>query len=179
VGTADGVERPVDVLVVATGFFTTEQPIAEHITGRDGHTLAETWRAGGMAGYKGSTVHGFPNFFQIVGPNTGLGHSSMVFMIEAQVDYIRDAIRTMRANDYATVEPRLDAQRRWNDDLQRRMRRTVWHTGGCSSWYLDEHGRNTTLWPRSTVAFRNLLSRFDVAAYEVTAPATTREAVSA
>ena len=129
--TADGVERPIDVLVVATGFHATDPPLAEHVHGRDGRSLAETWAAGGMAAYKGTTVHGFPNYFSIVGPNTGLGHSSMVFMIESQVAYIRDALRTMRTGGYATVEPRLDVQRRWNADLQRRMRRTVWSAGGC------------------------------------------------
>jgi cation diffusion facilitator CzcD-associated flavoprotein CzcO len=177
--TADGTERPIDVLVVATGFFTTEQPIAEHIVGREGRSLAEVWRETGMAGYKGTTVHGFPNYFSIVGPNTGLGHSSMVFMIESQVDYIRDAVRTMATHAYASVEPRRDAQDAWNDDLQRRMKRTVWSTGGCSSWYLDEHGRNTTLWPRTTYTFRKQLSRFDVAAYDVTAAHSAREAVPA
>ena len=165
--TADGVERPIDVLVVATGFHTTDLPIAHHVRGRDGRSLAETWSAGGMAAYKGTTVHGFPNYFAIVGPNTGLGHSSMVFMIESQLAYIRDAVRTVRAEGLATVEPRLDAQEAWNADLQRRMRRTVWSSGGCASWYLDEHGRNTTLWPRATFTFRRLLSRFDADAYEV------------
>ena len=169
--TADGVERPIDVLIVATGFFTTELPITEHITGRTGRTLAETWRQGGMAAYKGTTVPEFPNLFMIVGPNTGLGHSSMVFVIESQVDYIRDAIRTMGLHRYAAVEPRRDATGEWNDALQRRLKRTVWNTGGCSSWYLDEHGRNTILWPRTTVAFRSLLASFDVAAYDVQAPA--------
>ncbi|QBR92224.1 flavin-containing monooxygenase [Nocardioides euryhalodurans] len=171
--TADGVEHPVDVLVVATGFHTTDQPFAHHVTGREGRTLAETWAAGGQAAYKGTTVHGFPNYFSIVGPNTGLGHSSMVFVIESQVAYVVDAVRTMRRHDYATVEPRLDAQQAWNDDLHRRMRRTVWSTGGCSSWYLDEHGRNTTLWPRATFTFRRLLSRFDATAYELGAPRPT------
>ncbi|MGH3345360.1 MAG: flavin-containing monooxygenase [Nocardioides sp.] len=165
--TADGVERPIDVLVVATGFHTTDLPIAHHVRGRDGRSLAETWSAGGMAAYKGTTVHGFPNYFALVGPNTGLGHSSMVFMIESQVAYVRDALRTTRAEGLATVEPRLDVQEAWNADLQRRMRRTVWSSGGCASWYLDEHGRNTTLWPRATFTFRRLLSRFDADAYEV------------
>jgi cation diffusion facilitator CzcD-associated flavoprotein CzcO len=176
--TADGVERPVDVLVVATGFYTTELPIAERITGRTGRTLADTWGEHGMAAYKGTTVPGFPNLFFLVGPNTGLGHSSMVFIIEAQVDYVRDAIKTMNLHRYAAVEPRPDATRDWNDDLQRRMRRTVWNTGGCSSWYLDSSGRNTILWPRPTFAFRSLLSSFDVAAYDVQAPAPTREDVT-
>jgi cyclohexanone monooxygenase len=169
--TADGTERPVDVLVVATGFHTTDLPIAERVHGRGGASLADTWRDGGMSAYKGTTVHGFPNLFLVVGPNTGLGHSSMVFVIESQVEYIRDALRTMRLHRYAAVEPSVRAQRDWNDDLQRRLRRTVWNTGGCSSWYLDEHGRNTVLWPRSTFVMRQLLSRFDVAAYDVQAPA--------
>ena len=151
--TADGVERPVDVLVVATGFYTTELPIAEH----DHRASARARRSptpgarAGMAAYKGTTVPGFPNLFMLVGPNTGQGHTSMVFIIESQVAYLRDAIRTMRAQAGTPRASRgRDATTRWNDDLQRRMKRTVWTTGGCSSWYLDEHGRNTTLWPKST-----------------------------
>ncbi len=167
--TADGVERPIDVLVVATGFHTTEQPIARHIVGRDGRSLADVWSERGMAGYKGTTVHGFPNLFQIVGANTGLGHSSMVLMIEAQLAYVIDAVRTMRIHQYAAVEPRQDVQDDWNRDLQRRMERTVWSSGGCASWYLDSHGRNTVLWPRTTYTFRRLLARFDVGAYDVEA----------
>jgi hypothetical protein len=153
---------------VATGFYTTEQPIAHHIAGREGQTLAEHWAASGMAAYKGTTINGFPNLFQIVGPNTGLGHSSMVFMIESQIAYILDAIRSMRDQGLAAVEPRPDAQRRWNDDLQRRLRRTVWNNGGCSSWYLDKQGRNTTLWPRTTFTFRRLLASFDHEQYLTT-----------
>jgi cation diffusion facilitator CzcD-associated flavoprotein CzcO len=165
--TADGVERPVDVIVVATGFHTTELPIADHITGAAGATLGAVWRAGGMAGYKGTTVPGFPNLFLLVGPNTGQGHTSMVFIIESQVAYVCDAVRTMRRDGLGSVEPRADATRAWNDDVQRRMRRTVWTTGGCQSWYLDAHGRNTTLWPKSTVTFRRKLARFDPDAYDV------------
>ena len=121
-----------------------------------------------MAAYKGTTIHGFPNFFQIVGPNTGLGHSSMVFIIECQIAYVLDALRRMREDGLATVQPRADAQRSWNEDLQRRLQRTVWNTGGCASWYLDAHGRNTTLWPRTTLTFRRLLARFDVERYLTT-----------
>jgi cation diffusion facilitator CzcD-associated flavoprotein CzcO len=171
--TADGVERPIDVLIVATGFYTTELPITEHLVGRSGKSLAATWRDSGMAAYKGTTVADFPNLFFIVGPNTGLGHSSMVFMIESQVTYIREAIRTMRHNDYAVVEVNPEAQQDYNADIQRRMKRTVWTTGGCASWYLDAHGNNTTLWPRTTFAFRGLTKEFDVAAYQVEAPRTT------
>ncbi|QNN52426.1 flavin-containing monooxygenase [Nocardioides mesophilus] len=167
---ADGTERPVDAIVVATGFHTTEQPIAARIRGREGRSLAEVWAGEGMNAYKGTTVHGFPNLFQIVGPNTGLGHSSMVFVIESQIAYVLDALATMRRRGLASVQPTAAAQHRWNAALQRRMKRTVWSTGGCSSWYLDAHGRNTTLWPRTTFVFRRLLSSFDVERY-VTTPA--------
>jgi cation diffusion facilitator CzcD-associated flavoprotein CzcO len=170
--TQDGTEREVDVLVVATGFYTTDLPIARQIHGRGGVRLADHFAEVGMQAYKGATVHGFPNLFFVVGPNTGLGHSSMVFMIESQVAYAVDALRAMRASDVGAVEPDPEVQRRWNDDLQRRMRRTVWSTGGCSSWYLDAHGRNVTLWPRTTYTFRRLTSRFDNENYRATRKAT-------
>jgi cyclohexanone monooxygenase len=166
--TADGTSREVDVLVVATGFHTTEQPIASHITGQSGETLADVWRRDGMAAYKGTTIHGFPNLFQIVGPNTGLGHSSMVFIIESQIAYVLDALARMKSDGLASVQPTAEAQRRWNTSLQRRLSRTVWNTGGCSSWYLDAHGRNTTLWPGTTFTFRAKLARFDTDAYVIT-----------
>jgi cyclohexanone monooxygenase len=158
---------------VATGFHATDLPIARHVTGRGGRTLAAVWSESGMAAYKGTTVPGFPNLFLVVGPNTGLGHSSMVFIIESQVAYLSDAIRTMRRERLGAVEPEPVTTARWNAALQRRMRRTVWHRGGCSSWYLDEHGRNTTLWPRATFTFRRQLARFDAEAYR------TRPAVAA
>jgi cation diffusion facilitator CzcD-associated flavoprotein CzcO len=172
--TRDGTHREIDVLIVATGFYTTDQPIAHHIRGRDGRTLAEAWADSGMVAYKGTTVSGFPNLFQLVGPNTGLGHSSMVFIIESQVAYVLSALQKMGEHRIATVEPRPEKVREWSDDLHRRMQRTVWNTGGCASWYLDEHGRNTILWPRTTFTFRRLLSEFDVDAYVLTtADATT------
>jgi len=166
--TVDGSEREIDCLVVATGFHTTDQPIAHHIKGRDGRTLADVWAEHGMSSYKGTTAAGFPNLFQIVGANTGLGHSSMVFIIESQIAYIVSAIDQMQERRITAVEPRPEAQQAWTDDVQRRMQRTVWNTGGCSSWYLDDHGRNTTLWPRTTFSFRGLLRRFDLEKYVVT-----------
>jgi cyclohexanone monooxygenase len=166
--TADGTEREIDVLVVATGFYTTELPITEHVTGRAGRTLADRWREHGMAAYKGTTVPDFPNLFMLTGPNTGQGHTSMIFIIESQVAYVRDALRRLREEGLVSLEPTPQATDRWNRSLQRRMRRTVWTTGGCQSWYLDSHGRNTTLWPRSTVDFRRRLASYDAAAYVLT-----------
>ncbi|SDE02382.1 flavin-containing monooxygenase [Nocardioides lianchengensis] len=180
--TTDGTERPVDAIVVATGFHTTDLPIAAQVTGRTGRTIAEVWDERGMSAYKGATVPGFPNLFFVVGPNTGLGHSSMVFVIESQVAYLRAAVRAMREERYAAVEPTESATDRWNDRLQKRMSRTVWSTGGCSSWYQDKHGRNTTLWPRATFTMRAQLASFDEAAYTCTPTPTrtpTREDVTA
>ena len=99
---------------MATGFYTTEQPIAQHIKGRDGRTLADAWSEKGMAAYKGTTIVGFPNLFQIVGPNTGLGHSSMVFIIESQIAYVLSALQQMGEREIATVEPTPEAQQAWN-----------------------------------------------------------------
>ncbi len=184
---ADGTTRDIDVLVIATGFHTTELPITEKIVGRSGRPLSEKWAEHGMSAYKGTAVADFPNLFFIVGPNTGLGHSSMVFMIESQITYIVDALRTMRRDSYGAVEVTESAERAWSDDLQRRMKRTVWSTGGCASWYLDKHGNNTTLWPRTTFAFRGETAAFDPGAYTLSGPTqhpdpsstTHREAVIA
>jgi cation diffusion facilitator CzcD-associated flavoprotein CzcO len=171
--TGDGDEHPVDVIVVATGFWTTEQPIAARVVGRAGRSLAQEWADGGMSAYKGTTVHGFPNLFMIGGPGTAQGHTSVVFVVESQVAYIRDAVRTMRDRAYGALEPRAEVQRRYNARLQRRMKRTVWSRGGCTSWYQDAHGRITTLWPRSTVTLRRILARFDADAYDVQAARPT------
>ncbi|HWJ81532.1 MAG TPA: NAD(P)/FAD-dependent oxidoreductase [Nocardioides sp.] len=176
--TADGTERQVDVVVVATGFYVTEPPIAQHVTGREGRSLAEVWGDHGMSAYKGTTVHGFPNFFQIVGPNTALGHSSMIYIIESQVRYIVEAAKAMRRRGLAAVEPTAAAQQEWTDEVQERMGPTVWTTGGCASWYLDKFGHNTTLWPGQTFSFRHQLSQFDVDQYDVT-PLIEKETVTA
>jgi cyclohexanone monooxygenase len=167
--TADGTLRPVDAIVVATGFQVTDSPAHHKIKGAEGRTLGEVWSAEGMQAYKGSTVADFPNLFFLVGPNTGLGHNSMVVMIESQLNYLLDALSTMDEHGLATVEVRRDEQRRYNDALQRRMARTIWTTGGCASWYLDSRGVNTTLWPGFTFTFRQFTRRFDLAAYDSTA----------
>jgi cyclohexanone monooxygenase len=103
----------------------------------------------------------------LVGPNTGLGHNSMVFMIESQLNYVLDALKTMEQRGIATVDVRRDVQERYNEEIQDGLEDTVWSTGGCASWYLDDTGRNTTLWPGGTWRFRSRTRRFDPAAYSV------------
>ncbi|HWK29387.1 MAG TPA: NAD(P)/FAD-dependent oxidoreductase, partial [Solirubrobacter sp.] len=156
--TADGRSLDVDAVVFGTGFHVVDMPIASLVRGRDGRSLAEVWD-GSPRAHAGATVPGFPNFFMLLGPNTGLGHSSMIYMIESQIDYVMAALR---AADVVEVRP--EAVARFNADVQRRMQGTVWNTG-CRSWYLDASGRNPTLWPDWTWRFRRAAARFDPADY--------------
>jgi cation diffusion facilitator CzcD-associated flavoprotein CzcO len=165
--TASGAEREVDTIELGTGFRVTTHPAFETIRGREGLSLAEVWRRDGMAAYKGTTVAGFPNLFVMTGPNTGLGHSSVVFMLESQFAYLLDALRTIDAHGVASVEPTPEAQAAYNAKVQAKLAGTVWNTGGCSSWYLDSRGRNTTLWPGFTWQFRLATRRFDPEAYRM------------
>ena len=164
--TKDGTEREVDTIIFGTGFSVTDQPIAHRVRGRDGRTLAEHW-AGGMMAYKGTTIAGFPNFVIMTGPNTGLGHNSMVFMIESQLAYVMDALRELDQRGATRFEVRRDAVERYNEHLQRELEGTVWTAGHCHSWYLDDTGRNTTLWPTFSYSFRRQTQRFDAQAYEL------------
>ncbi|QNG18097.1 NAD(P)/FAD-dependent oxidoreductase [Rhodococcus triatomae] len=161
----DGTRREVDAIVVATGFHVTDSPMFAGIIGKDGRTAAQVFDAQGQQGYKGSSIANFPNMFFLVGPNTGLGHSSMVFMIESQLNYVVDALKTIERYDLGTVEVRQDVQDRYNRELQEKLSHSVWNNGGCASWYLDKHGNNTTLWPGFTFEFRNQTRRFDLVAY--------------
>jgi len=179
VRTADGVERAVDAIVWGTGFRVTDMPYAAWIRGRDGRTLGEHWRAHGMRALRGTTIAGFPNLFMLVGPNTLLGHTSIVFMIESQLAYAMDALRTLDARGAVACDPLPAAQAAFNDDVQRRLRGTVWSQGGCASWYLDAHGRNTTLWPGTSWSFRRATRRFEAAEYELLAAAPARAAALA
>ena len=159
-----GVEREVDAIILATGFQPTTPPLAAHVRGREGRTLAEHW-AGSPAAHVGTTVAGFPNLFMLMGPNTGLGHTSVVYMLEAQIEHVLGALRLLRERGAATIEPRREAQAAFVAAVDRRMRGTVWTAGGCASWYLDATGRNSTLWPDHTWRFRRRVTRVDPAEY--------------
>jgi cation diffusion facilitator CzcD-associated flavoprotein CzcO len=163
--TRDGTHRLTDIIVLATGFAAAEPAAPFDLTGCDGRRLEDVWRDGAEA-YLGTSISGFPNFFTIVGPNTGLGHSSMIFMIESQVRYLLNVIRTMRSRDLKLVEVQPDVQARYNARLQARLENTVW-AAGCNSWYRTSSGKNTTLWPGFTFEYRWRTGRFDAADYRV------------
>ncbi|MFJ9740467.1 flavin-containing monooxygenase [Streptomyces sp. NPDC101166] len=167
---ADGSESEADAIVFGTGFHVTDMPIADRVVGADGRTLAESWK-GGMEALRGASAAGFPNWMTIIGPNTGLGNSSMILMIESQLNYMADYLRQLDVLGGPGVRAALDARpsavHAWNRRVQDRMRRTVWNTGGCTSWYLDPEGRNTTIWPGTTSEFRRATRRVELAEYEV------------
>jgi hypothetical protein len=145
------------------------------VKGTGGRDLNESWKDGAEA-YLGTSVAGFPNMFMLIGPNTGLGHNSMVFMIESQVAYVLDAIQKFQKNDWKTVDvlPRVQAE--FNASIQERLAKTVWQTGGCTSWYQTRDGKNTTLWPGFTVEFRMKTRKFHEHVYACTSRDHTERA---
>ncbi|MFF4182275.1 flavin-containing monooxygenase [Streptomyces sp. NPDC001691] len=164
---ADGTEAEVDAIIFGTGFHVTDMPIADRVVGAEGHTLAESWKDG-MQALRGATAAGFPNWMTIIGPNTGLGNSSMILMIESQLNYMADYLRQLDVlGGRVALAARPSAVGAWNRRVQERMKRTVWNTGGCTSWYLDAAGRNTTVWPGTTGEFRRATREVDLAEYEV------------
>jgi cation diffusion facilitator CzcD-associated flavoprotein CzcO len=163
--TASGAEHEVDTIIFGTGFHVTDIPIAKQIRGLDGRTLQDTW-AGSPQAHRGTAVTGFPNLFLLLGPNTGLGHTSVVLMAEAQVDYVVGALREMDRRHVPALNVQARAQAAWNERVQRAMKGTVWTAGGCASWYLDRNGLNTTLWPGFAFRYRRLMRRFDSRNYD-------------
>lgn len=163
--TEDGQEHEVDVIICGTGFHVTDARLPQCVRGRGGQTLADAWSES-IHAYMGTAVPGFPNLFLLIGPNTGLGHNSMVYMIESQLSYLLDCFRTMERKQAQVVEIRSEVEAAYNDEVQQRMQKTVW-ASGCVSWYLDARGRNTTLWPGFTFEFRRRTRRFDRQNYDL------------
>jgi cation diffusion facilitator CzcD-associated flavoprotein CzcO len=157
----DGTEREVDVIIWGTGFRVADNPGWDILRGRDGRTLTETWAPTGLRTYLGCLVPNFPNTFMIIGPNTTLGHSSMVYMIESNVEYILSVLDHVEESGAASVEVKEETVDDFESDIDRRSQGTIWTTGGCVSWYLDANGRNTMLWPDFTFHFRRLCRGFE------------------
>lgn len=162
--TKSGVLHEVDTIIFGTGFQVQKYPFADRVRGKGGRTLADTWKDG-MTAHLGTTVAGYPNMFLLQGPNTGLGHTSVITMIESQIEHIVDALRYVERRNLASVEPRASAQAAFVAEVDAKMMGTVWTSGGCSSWYLDERGRNSTLWPGFTFTFKRRVERFDPSDY--------------
>jgi cation diffusion facilitator CzcD-associated flavoprotein CzcO len=167
--TADGTERHVDTIVLGTGFAATEFLAPMRITGRGGRDLHEQW-ADGASAYLGTVVPGFPNLFVLYGPNTNLGHNSIIVMLEAQVGWVVQAVRAIARG--RVLDVRRDVAEAFDAWVQERVGHTVF-AGGCRSWYLTESGRNTQNWPASTLTFRRRLRRLRLDDFEAV-PAAVR-----
>lgn len=154
--TADGRRHEVDVIVYGTGFAATEFLSPMRIVGRSGVNLNQAWRDGTRA-YLGLAVPNFPNFFMLYGPNTNLGHNSIVYMLESQIAHIMRCLRTLKATKTNTIEVDQRAYDRFYQQTQNRLANTVWN--GCKSWYVDDSGNNSTNWPGFTLSYR-WLTRF-------------------
>jgi cation diffusion facilitator CzcD-associated flavoprotein CzcO len=168
----DGVEHELDTIVLATGFVPSDPPLARRLRGREGSTLAELWQGSPQA-YLGTTVSGFPNLFLLYGPNTNLGHNSIVYMLESQMAYVMSALEAMDERGAACVEVLPRVQEAFNEEIQERLQTSVWNSG-CSSWYLDRNGRNSLQWPGFTFEFRRRTRQFEPVDYRLSpsVPAT-------
>jgi cation diffusion facilitator CzcD-associated flavoprotein CzcO len=170
-----GVERPADVLVLATGFQTHGFVAPMEIVGAGGHTLAEEWARVPHA-YLGMSVTGFPNMFLLYGPNTNGGTGSVIYTIEAGVNHVIAALRELERTSARRIEIRRETAEAFDRQLRAALAGTVWHTG-CTSWYLDENGNDPNQWPWLWSTYRRRTARIEPGAYELSAasePALSR-----
>ncbi len=151
----NGVERPCDTIILGTGFIVDPRGYMKDFTldGLPGHQIMQDWKDGAQS-YYGTMTSGFPNMFQLVGPNTALGHNSIIYMIESQVNLIISCMQEMKKRGAKYFDVKIDEQNKLNAEIQGRMKNTVW-TSGCQSWYQQADGTNFTIWPSSTIEFRS------------------------
>ena len=164
---SQGTQREVDAIILGTGFEVTDFPGTKVIHGRGGQNLKELWD-GSPRAHRCTTVSGFPNLFVVGGPNVGIGHTSAVEMFEHQFSYVLDAVRTIVREGVSSVDVLPEVQERFIAEIDRKMAGTVWMQGGCQSWYVDRHGRNSTLWPDWTFEHARQTREFDVSEYATT-----------
>jgi cation diffusion facilitator CzcD-associated flavoprotein CzcO len=150
---ANGTKHDADVIIYGTGFHVVDAFDFLDIRGRNGLSVAKQFREHGVETYMGMTIHGVPNLFLMLGPNTALGHNSVVFMIEQQTKYILKMLDEMDARGADIVETTKQAQDEFNEEVQRLVSKGIWTQGGCTSWYLDSQGKNRTIWPKFTFQY--------------------------
>ncbi|MCS3778568.1 flavin-containing monooxygenase [Tsukamurella ocularis] len=163
--TVEGVEHRFDCIVFATGFDVSKTGSPIPVTGLDGRVLAEEW-SGGAYAYRSVAVSGYPNLYVTFGPNSGPGHSSALVYMEAQIDYITDAIAQLIGNGWKALDVRADVQEQYNREIQRRLTSTTWNSG-CSSWYLTDDGFNATMYPGFASQYVGQLRTVDLRDYRI------------
>ena len=160
IDTIDGQKIDLDLIIYATGFDATDGIISYPVIGKGGQKLSQAWSEYPRA-YLGTTVPGFPNFFILTGPNTGIGHTSTIFVIESQLKYILPCILYTLKNDHLSIEVTEEAEQAYTEMIHSEMERTVWHRGGCQSWYKSKSGKVTALFPGFTFTYRRMARRFN------------------
>jgi cation diffusion facilitator CzcD-associated flavoprotein CzcO len=165
--TVEGIEHRFDAIVFATGFDVSKTGTPFPITGVDGRVLAAEWSRGAYA-YRSVAVSGYPNLYFTFGPNSGPGHSSALVYMEAQIDYITEAIGKLLQFGWKALDVRPEVQARYNEQIQRRLQSTTWNSG-CQSWYLTEDGFNATMFPGFATQYVNQLKALDLRDYRITA----------
>lgn len=162
---SEGKHHDVDVIIYGTGFQATDFLTPMTITGRDGIALNDAWKDGAEA-YLGITVNGFPNLFMLYGPNTNLGHNSIIYMLESQIHYVQQCIAAIDSQKLRSLEVRSLVQTNFNDRVQSKISDTVWNKG-CHSWYKTESGKNTNNWPGFTFNYRRQTDKLDLNDYDI------------
>ncbi|MCQ8895794.1 NAD(P)/FAD-dependent oxidoreductase [Limnobacter humi] len=157
--TQSGSQIELDLIVYSTGYDATDGVISYPVKGRDGKSLGEVWKEFPRA-YLGTTVPGFPNLFIVTGPNTGIGHTSAIFVIEAQMNYIMKSIDALRKNNKQVIEVKPQAEHDYTHMIHTEMDKTVWKTGGCNSWYQSKSGHVIAMFPGFSFTYRQLANNF-------------------
>jgi len=157
--TQDGQEHELDLIIYSTGYDATDGVISYPVLGRDGESIADFWQDY-PRGYQGTCIPGFPNLFVVTGPNTGIGHTSAIFIIEAQMQYIMSCIQNVEKRNQQTIEVKAQAEQDYTDLIHREMARTVWQTGGCNSWYKSKSGKVIAMFPGFSFTFKRWAKNF-------------------
>ena len=169
----DGTLVEADVIIYGTGFLATTFKNVFTVIGRGGRNLFEEWNEKGGEAYLGTAVSGFPNLLLMVGPNSGLGHNSIVHMMESQLNYILDYLKHLRQADSEQTyfDLKQEVQVKFNEEIQQQLSKMVWSAGNCKSYYLkNADGKNTSIWPGSTISFRRKTRKIEFKNYEVVSP---------
>jgi len=166
---ADGTEAQVDVVILGTGFRILDLPVATKVYDGNGRSLADHWQGSPQA-YLGTAVAGFPNLFNLLGPNLGTGHTSAFMILEAQLDHVLGAVSSLLDHGWSSLDVRPEVQASFVAEVQEALRGTVYETGGCASYYHDVNGRNSFSWPWSSGRLRTRVAHFDPSAYTISAP---------
>lgn len=160
-----GNRHDVDTIIYATGFKIVDNPTSDVIFGKNKASLSQFW-SGTPHAYLGTTIANFPNLFILQGPNSGLGHSSIIFMLESQVEHILKLIHFVAQKPAQIIEVKAEVQHNFNQSIRLKMKKSIWLQGGCSSWYLDANGNNVSLWPGSSLSFRKATQNASMDSYD-------------